>query len=69
MIWPTVEPSDAPIWMIGPFAADRGAGADGEGRGERFHRGDDRADPAFLVIDRVHHLGHAVAARLGRESG
>ena len=49
------------------FAPDRGAAADRESRGERFHRRDHRPDHALLVIDRVHHLGHAVAARLGCE--
>ncbi len=68
-IWPTVEPNEAPIWMIGTLAADRGAGADGERRGQRFHRRDHRADFAVVVEDRVHHFGHAVAARFGREFG
>ena len=52
-----------------PLAADRGAAADGERRGQRFYRRDHRTDDAFLVIDRVEHLGHAVAARLRREIG
>ena len=47
------------------FAPDGGAGADRQRRGQRFDQGDDRADHAFLVVDRIHHLRHAVAPRLG----
>ena len=67
MIWPRVEPSAEPIWMIGPSRPDRGAAADGERRGQRFHHRHDRPDHAALVVDRVHHLGHAVALGLRRE--
>ena len=49
------------------FAADRRAAADRQRRGQRLHHRDDRPDHAALVVDRVHHLGHAVALRLGRE--
>ena len=51
----------------GPLAAHRGAAADGKRRGERFDDGNHGPDDAFLVIDRVHNFGHAVAARFGRE--
>ena len=51
------------------FAADRGAGADRQSRRERLDQGDDRPDHAFLVVDRVHHFGHAVALRFRREVG
>ena len=50
------------------FAPDRGARADRQRRGERLHQDDLWADLAAAVVDRVHHLGHAVALRLGRET-
>jgi hypothetical protein len=49
------------------FTAHRRASADGERRGERFDDGNHRPDYAVFVIDRVHHLGHAVSARFRRE--
>jgi hypothetical protein len=51
------------------FTAHRRASADGERRGERFDDGNHRPDYAVFVIDRVHHLGHAVAFRFRREVG
>lgn len=49
------------------FAPDRTAAADRESRGERFHHGHDRPDDALVIINRVHHFGHAVAARFRRK--
>ena len=69
MIWPRVEPSDEPIWMIGPSRPTAAPVPIDKRRGERFDHRDDRPDHAFLVVDRVHHLGHAVAARFRREIG
>ena len=62
-----LDPSEAPIWMIGPSRPTAGAAADGQRRGERFHHRNDGPDAAFLVEDRVHDLGHAVAARFRRK--
>ena len=52
-----------------PFAADRGAAADRQRRGQRLGDRDDRADAPAIVVDRVHDLGDAVAFRLWREIG
>jgi hypothetical protein len=52
-----------------PLAADRGARADGQGRSERFDHRYDWPDDAVLIVDRVHHLGHAVAARFRCKGG
>jgi len=51
----------------GTFAAYRGAGADRKCRRERLDQRHDRSNHAFLVIDRVHHFGHAMAARFRSE--
>ena len=45
------------------FASDRRAGADRQRRGERFDQRHDWSDDAVLVVDCVHNLGHAMAAR------
>src|ERR1700733_14464070 len=68
-IRPSVEPIAEPIWMMGPLAPDRGAGANGERRGERLDHRHYRADYAFFVVDGVHDFGDAVAARLRCEIG
>jgi hypothetical protein len=54
--WPRVEPSAEPIWMI-----------DGQRRSQRLHQRHHRPDDAGLVVDGVHHLGHAVALGFGGE--
>lgn len=46
------------------LASGGAPGADRDGRGERLHRGDARADPPAAKRDRLHHLGDAVPARL-----
>ena len=50
-----------------PLAADRGAAANRQCRRQRLGDRDDRPDAPAIVIDRVHHLGDAVAFRLGRK--
>ena len=49
------------------FAPDRRSRADRQGRSEGFDHGDDSADVAALVEDRVHYFGHAVALGLRSE--
>ena len=49
------------------FASNRRPAANRESRCERFHQRDDRPDLALLVVDGVHHLGHAVALGFGSE--
>jgi hypothetical protein len=51
----------------GTFAAYRGAGADRDCRRERLDQRHHRSNHTFLVIDRVHHFGHAMAARFRGE--
>ena len=62
-----VDPKEEPIWMIGPSRPTEAPGADRDGGGKGFHHGDDAADVAVLVIDREHHLRHAMPLGLGRE--
>jgi hypothetical protein len=50
-----------------PFAADRGATADRQCRGQRFGDRYDRPDAPAIIVDRVHDLRDAVALRLWRE--
>ena len=50
-----------------PLAADPGARADRDRRGDRLHDRDDAAHVPLVVVDRVHHLRHAVALGLRRE--
>ena len=50
-----------------PFAADRAARADAEGRGQRLDDGHLRPDPAAALGDGQHHLRHAMPARFTRE--
>ena len=66
-IWPNDRTERGADLDDRAFAADRGAGADRDGGGERLHRRDDRADHAFLVVDGVHHFRHAMSARFRRE--
>ena len=50
-----------------PLAADRGARADRDRRGDRLDDRDDAAHVPLVVIDGVHDLRHAVALGLRRE--
>ena len=50
-----------------PLPADRPAGADAQRGGQRLDQADLRPDPAAVLGDRDHHLGHAVAAGLAGE--
>ena len=68
-ICPSVDPSAAPIWMIGPSRPTAAPVPMEQRRGERFDHRNDRPDQAFAVIDRVHHLRHAVSARFRSEIG
>ena len=49
-----------------PFPADRPAGPDADRRRDRLDDADLRPDPAAVVGDRDHHLGHPVPAGLPR---
>jgi hypothetical protein len=49
------------------LAPDRPPAPDRDGRRDRLHDRDDGPDDRFAVIDRVHHLGHAMPLRLRRE--
>ena len=49
-----------------PLTPDRPAGTDAQRRSDRFDRADLRPDPATVVGDRNHHLGHTVPAGLTR---
>ena len=66
--WPTVEPSAEPICTIGPSRPtdppEPMQSAEASGLDDR----DLRADAAAALGDGEHDLGHAVAARLGREA-
>ena len=64
---PSVEPERRADLHDRALAADRAAAADAQRRGQRLDRRDLRRDPAAAAGDRVHHLGHAVAARLAGE--
>ena len=64
---PAVDPSDDPIWMIGPSRPTAAPCADGKGGSKRLYSGDNRPDDPFLVIDCIHDFGHAVAPSLGGE--
>jgi len=48
--------------------ADRAAGADAQGRGDRLHRRDDRLDTSAPLGDCQHHLRHPVATGFLREA-
>ena len=65
--WPRPEASAEPICTIGPSRPTDPPGADAQGRGQRLDHADLRADPAAVLGDRDHHLGHAVAAGLAGE--
>ena len=69
MSWPSVEPMDGADLDDRAFAANRAAGADRRGGGQRFHQRHLRADDALAIEDCVHHLGHAMALGLWREVG
>ena len=65
---PSVEPSAEPICTIGPSRPTEPAAADAQRRGQRLDHRDLRGDPPAAAGDRVHHLGHAVPARLPGEA-
>ena len=63
MICPSEEPSEAPIWMIGPSRPTAAPVPIDIAEASALITADDRTDVAILVVDCVHHLGHAVTAR------
>ena len=64
--WPTLEASAEPICTIGPSRPTEPPDPMHERRGQGLDHGDLPADPAAVVGDRDHHLGHAVPAGLPR---
>ena len=69
MTWPSVEPSAAPIWMIGPSRPTAAPVPIESAEASDLIRATTGRINAFAVIDRVHDFRHAVAARFRGEIG
>ena len=67
MSCPSVEPIAEPIWMIGPSRPTAAPLPIATAEASDLMTATTGRMRAAVVIDRVHHLGHAVAAGLGGE--